>query len=269
MAVSPAWICWKMSSSLAPPLMAWASRPSEATRCQCSRVAATLEAVFSSGATTKRSPAMATSERPSTWTGVDGPASLTCLPWSSMSARTRPQAAPATSGSPTLRVPRCTRIVATGPRPMSRLDSSTTPRARPSGVARRSSSSATHEQVVEQVVDAEVLQGGDLDHDGVAAPGLGDEAVLGELLHDPVGVGVLAVDLVDGHDDRDLGRLGVVERLDGLGHHAVVGRHHQDDDVGGLGATGPHGGERLVARGVDEGDGLAVLGRPGRHRCAG
>ena len=39
-----------------------------------------------------------------------------------------------------------------------------------------------HEQVLEQVVDAEVLQGGDLDHDGVAAPRLGDEAVLGELL---------------------------------------------------------------------------------------
>ena len=46
---------------------------------------------------------------------------------------------------------------------------------------------------------------------GVAAPGLGDEVVLGELLHDPVGVGVLAVDLVDGDDDRDLGRLGVVD----------------------------------------------------------
>ena len=196
-AASPAWICSKMSSSLAPPVMAWASRPIEATRCQCSRVSATLRAVFSSGATTKRSPASATSDRPSTWTGVDGPASLTWSPWSSMSARTRPQAAPATSGSPTLRVPRWTRIVATGPRPMSRLDSSTTPRARPSGLARRSSSSATTSSVLEQVVDAEVLQRGDLDHDGVAAPRLGDEAVLGELLHDPVGVGVLAVDLVD------------------------------------------------------------------------
>ena len=40
-AVSPAWICWKMSSSLAPPDMAWASRPRLARRCQCSRVSAT------------------------------------------------------------------------------------------------------------------------------------------------------------------------------------------------------------------------------------
>ena len=83
------------------------------------------------------------------------------------------------------------------------------------------------------------------------------------------GIGVLAVDLVDGHDDRHLGRLGVVERLDGLGHDAVVGRDDQHDDVGGLGAAGAHGGERLVARGVDEGDQAAVLARPGRRRCAG
>ena len=48
-------------------------------------------------------------------------------------------------------------------------------------------------------------------------------------------------------------------RLDGLRHHAVVGRHHQDDDVGDLGAAGPHGGERLVARRVDERDLPAVL----------
>src|SRR5262249_51381826 len=42
--------------------------------------------------------------------------------------------------------------------------------------------------------------------------------------------------------------------LNGLRHHAVVGRHHQHHDVGGAGTAGPHGGERLVARGVDEGD---------------
>ena len=75
----------------------------------------------------------------------------------------------------------------------------------------------------------------------------------------PVRVGVVAVDLVDGDDDRHLGRLGVVDRLDGLGHDAVVGGDDQHDDVGGLGAAGPHGGERLVAGGVDEGDRLAVL----------
>ena len=142
-----------------------------ASRCQCSRVSATdLEAVFSSGATTKRSPASATSERPSTCTGVDGPASLTWLPWSSMSARTGPRRPRRPAGRRPSRVPRCTRTVATGPRPTSRWDSSTTPVARPSGLARRSSSSANDEEVVEQVVDAQVLQGGDLDHDRCRRP---------------------------------------------------------------------------------------------------
>jgi hypothetical protein len=50
------------------------------------------------------------------------------------------------------------------------------------------------------------------------------------------------------------GRLRVVERLDRLRHDAVVGRDHQDRDVGGLRTAGTHGGERLVTRGVDEGD---------------
>jgi len=40
----------------------------------------------------------------------------------------------------------------------------------------------------------------------------------------------------------------------GLRHDAVVGRHHQDDQVGGFGAAGAHGGERLVARRIEEGD---------------
>ena len=87
---------------------------------------------------------------------------------------------------------------------------------------------------------------------------LGDEPVLRQLLQHPVGVGLVAVDLVDGHDDRDVGGLGVVDGLDRLGHDPVVGRHHQDHDVGHLGTTGAHGGEGLVARGVDEGDRVAL-----------
>ena len=57
---------------------------------------------------------------------------------------------------------------------------------------------------------------------------------------------------------------GVVDGLDGLGHHAVVGGDHEDHDVGDLRSPGAHGGERLVAGGVDEGDpvpaGLGLVG---------
>ena len=55
-----------------------------------------------------------------------------------------------------------------------------------------------------------------------------------------------------------MGRLRVVDGFDGLRHHAVVGSHHEDRDVGEFRATGTHGGEGLVARGVEERD-LAFL----------
>ena len=46
----------------------------------------------------------------------------------------------------------------------------------------------------------------------------------------------------------------MVDRLDGLRHHAVVRRHDQDGQVGGLRTAGTHGGKRLVARGIQERD---------------
>ncbi len=59
----------------------------------------------------------------------------------------------------------------------------------------------------------------------------------------------------------------------GLRHHAIVGRDHQNHDIGRLGTTGTHGGERRVARGIEEGDhpalgfyvvGTDMLGNPPR-----
>ena len=47
------------------------------------------------------------------------------------------------------------------------------------------------------------------------------------------------------------------DRLGGLRHHAVVGRHHQHHDVGDLGAARAHLAERGVARRVDEGHRMA------------
>ncbi len=46
----------------------------------------------------------------------------------------------------------------------------------------------------------------------------------------------------------------MVDGLDRLRHHSIVSGDHQNGDIGRLGATGTHGGERLVARGVDKGD---------------
>src|SRR6266508_3651830 len=108
---------------------------------------------------------------------------------------------------------------------------------------------------LQQRVDVEPGLGRDVDEHRLAAVLLGDQAVLGELLAHLRRVGVGLVDLVHRDHDRHVGRLGVVERLDRLGHHAVVGRDDQPHDVGDLGTTGPHGGEGLMARGVDERDG--------------
>ncbi|OFV93973.1 MAG: hypothetical protein A3H95_07845 [Acidobacteria bacterium RIFCSPLOWO2_02_FULL_64_15] len=46
----------------------------------------------------------------------------------------------------------------------------------------------------------------------------------------------------------------MVDRFFGLRHDAIVGGDHQDDDVGDLGASGPHQREGLVTWGVEEHD---------------
>src|SRR5262249_48703033 len=75
---------------------------------------------------------------------------------------------------------------------------------------------------------------------------------------------VRQVHLVDGHDDGNAGGFGVVDRLLGLRHDAVVGGDHDDGDVRHVGPAGPHLGEGLLAGGVGGGDRLArVLDPPG------
>ena len=111
---------------------------------------------------------------------------------------------------------------------------------------------------LEQLVEVDLLGRRNLDRERVAAERLDLHVVLQELLHHALGIGFGLVDLVDGDDDRRLGRLGVADRLDRLRHDAVVGRHDQYDDVGDLRAARAHRGEGRVAGRVDEGDCLAA-----------
>ena len=104
-----------------------------------------------------------------------------------------------------------------------------------------------------------LVSGGNRHHDGVAAPILGQQAAIGQLLLDALGLGIGFVDFVDGDDDGHAGRLGVIDGFERLRHHAVVGGHHQDDDIGDFGAAGAHAGERFMAGRVDEYDLAAVL----------
>ena len=191
---------------------------------------------------------------------VAGPALVTRLPLSFSSARTRPNVSPTTMMSPTLSVPVWTSAVATGPRPLSSSASTIVPTAARFGLALSSWRSATSRIISIRSSRPDPGLGRDRDERHVAAVLLDDDAGLGQLGLDAVRVGVRLVDLVEGDDDRHLGRLGVADRLERLGHHAVVGGDHDHRDVGHPGAAGAHGGERLVTRRVEEDDALAVLG---------
>ena len=73
---------------------------------------------------------------------MEGPASLQGLPFSSSIARTRPNDWPTSSISPLLKVPDCTKIVATGPLPLSKRASITRPLAGVETAALSSNTSA-------------------------------------------------------------------------------------------------------------------------------
>jgi len=203
--------------------------------------------------------ASGTPSKPSTSTGSPGPARLTFSPTKSLIARTFPNWAPATRAAPTSSVPRWTRIVTTGPRPGSSLDSITTPEASAVGFALSSSSSATT-WIVSRRSSRPTLVFADTSTNSVSPPhsaGWRSRCVI-SVAH-AGRVGALLVDLVDRGDDRHVGRARVVDRLVGLRLGAVVRRHHDHGDVGDPGAAGAHGGERLVARRVQEGHRLAVV----------
>ena len=156
--------------------------------------------------------------------------------------------------SPRLSVPDCTSSVATGPRPLSRRASMTTPLAGASTGAFSSSTSACS-RICSSSASMPCAGLGRHRHDRrLAAEVFRHHAVREQVLLDPLRIGFVLVDLVDRHHQRHVGRLGMRDRLDGLRHDAVVGRHHQHHDVGDLGAARAHRGECLMARRIEEGD---------------
>mmetsp|Transcript_21953 Transcript_21953/g.54909 ORF Transcript_21953/g.54909 Transcript_21953/m.54909 type:complete len:397 (-) Transcript_21953:387-1577(-) len=106
---------------------------------------------------------------------------------------------------------------------------------------------------LQEVIDVKVLFCAHLDHGYFASPFLGYEPLLGQFLPCLVCVCAWLVDLVDRHNDRHLRRLCVCNRLPCLRHHTIIGGDNEHGNVCDLCAPRPHGGEGLVARGVDEG----------------
>ena len=167
--------------------------------------------------------------------------------------------------SPRCSVPRWMSAVPTGPRPRSSLASTMTPSAGAIRIGGELEHLGLQRDRLEQLVEAGLLQRRDFDLERIAAEALDHDLVAEQLGAHALRIGALLVDLVDGDDHRHLRGLGVIDGLDRLRLDAVVGRDHEHDDVGHLGASLAHGGEGLVARRVDEGDLVAQR----RHHLIG
>ena len=103
-----------------------------------------------------------------------------------------------------------------------------------------------HEQhCLEKLVHAGALLGRDVDHGRLAAPLLGNQLDLGELLLDPVRVCALLVHFIDRDDDRNAGCLGMADGLQSLGPDPVVRGDDDDGEIRDPRTAGTHRAERL------------------------
>ena len=244
-----------MSSSRAPPLTAEAEPPMVARRCQCSRCSATLRAVLLVGG----------DDEVVAGVGDVGQAEdlhrrgrAGLLDLLALVVDERPDPAPRRAGDQRVAdLEGAALHEHGGDRAAADVELGLEHDAPgpPVGVGPEVLELGDDEQVVEQLVDADVLAAPRSRQTIVSPPhASGTRPRSASWARTRSGSAFSRSILLMRDDDRHLGGPGVVDGLDGLGHHAVVGGDDQDDDVGGLGATGPHGGERLVARGVDEGD---------------
>ena len=110
------------------------------------------------------------------------------------------------------------------------------------------------QHLLEQGVDAHAGLGRHGHERRIATVFFGHNLFDHQLLLDAIGVGIGFVGLGDRHNHGNASGLGVLDGFLGLGHDSVVRRHHQNHDIGSLGTTGTHGGERLVTGGIQEGN---------------
>ncbi len=185
-AASPAWICSKMSSSLAPVCDTGVAALARRARCQCSRASATVLGRLLVGRDDELVAGV----------GHVGQAEhlhrrrrAGLLDLLALVVDARPARGPTPRRPPAGRRPSACPSRRGSWRPGHDRRRGW-PRARRPWPDRRVGAElldvGDHAELFEQVVDAEVLQRRHLDHDRVAAPLLGHEPVLGQLLHDPV-----------------------------------------------------------------------------------
>ena len=115
------------------------------------------------------------------------------------------------------------------------------------------------QQQFEQVINAFSRQSRRANHFDFAAPFLHEHALGREIAEHALLVAVGKVNLVEGDDNRRVGRFRVSDALDGLRHDTIIGRDDQHDDVGAVGSTSAHLTEGRVAGRVHERDFVPVV----------
>ncbi len=79
-----------------------------------------------------------------------------------------------------------------------------------------------------------------MDELALAAPLFRDDAVLRQFVFNTIRIGIRLIDFVHRNDNRHFRRFRVLDRFDGLRHHAVVRRNNQNHDIRRLGAASTH-----------------------------
>ena len=87
-------------------------------------------------------------------------------------------------------------------------------------------------KLFEQIVQAGFLKRGDFNVLNIAAHRFDNDFMFKQTLTHLLWICAFLIDLIDGHDHRHIGSLGMLNGFNRLRHKAVVCCHHQNDDIG-------------------------------------
>lgn len=108
------------------------------------------------------------------------------------------------------------------------------------------------QNIFQQIIDTQLLLGRHGNHDGVTAVFFRNQSMLHEFLLDVIRICSGLIDLIDGYNNGNLGRFGMIDRLNRLGHNAVIGSHDKNRNIRNLGTACTHCRKRFMARCVKE-----------------
>ena len=112
---------------------------------------------------------------------------------------------------------------------------------------------------LKQGIDSHTGLCGNIYTDDIAAPFFRYEVILSELGLDALRICFRTVHLVECHNDRHIGSLGMVDRFHGLRHDAVIRSDDQDCNISNGCAASTDRCKRLVSGSIQESDGFSTM----------